>query len=227
MSHILRLSAPKRWPIMRKEGTFSVRPMPGAHSFENGISLNIILKNLLGYAKTRREVRGILNKKEILVDSKRRKDDRFLVGIMDIIEIKELGEYYRLVYNKKGKFVLNKISAEEAKIKVCKIVNKTMLKGKKIQYQCYDNRIFIDKTDYKIGDSVVVDIEKNKIKEHLKFEKGAVVYLIGGSYIGNVGTVDEIQKTDVIFTIENKKDKTRKKYCYVIGKNKPVINLEK
>jgi small subunit ribosomal protein S4e len=228
MSHIKRLAAPKKWPIGRKKEKFIVRPLPGTHSFKNSISLNTLLKDLLQYAKIRREVKEILNRKNILVDFKRRKSEKFLVGIMDVINVKELNEFYRLLYNEKGKFFLNKISVEEAKIKPCKIIRKTILKGGKIQINLYDSKtILVNKGDYKVGDSVILDLEKNKIKDHLKFEKGVIVYLVGGKYLGNTAVVENIQGSDVFLVMGDKKYKTKKGHCFVIGKNKPVINLGK
>lgn len=223
--HLKRLAAPKSWKLRRKGIKFIARPMPGPHKLEESITLNVILKNLLSYAKTTREVKKILNDGKILVDKIVRKNYRFPVGVMDIIEIPSTNEYYILLHNKKGKFILKKISKEEADFKICKIIEKTILKKNKIQLNLYDGKnILVEKNDFKVGDSIVIVLPKNEIKKHLKFEKGASIYLIGGKHIGNTGILEEVHKfpgsqpAKIIFKSGKETFETLKKYTFVIEK---------
>ena len=59
--HLSRLTAPKSWPIKRKSTKWITRPHPGPHTLKNCMSLNIVLKNILKYAKTTKEVKKILD----------------------------------------------------------------------------------------------------------------------------------------------------------------------
>src|SRR3989344_940910 len=95
--HLKRMSAPRRWPITRKSNTFITRPNPGAHPLEFGMSLGTFFTEMLKLAKTTGEVKKILLNKDVLVDGKRRKDYRFIVGFMDVINIPELKKIYRVV----------------------------------------------------------------------------------------------------------------------------------
>src|SRR3990167_5629856 len=121
--HLKRLAAPKSWPIKRKGEKFITRPLAGSHEFGLATSLTIMLKDVLGIAKNNREVKHILNNKEILVDGKRRKEPRFLVGLMDVLSIPETKENFRILLDKKGRLRLAKISEDDAKIKLSKIIN--------------------------------------------------------------------------------------------------------
>ena len=215
------------WDIKKKNNKFITRPMPGAHSFELGMPLNLIIRDLLKYAKTNREVKKILNNKEVLVDCKIRKDCKFITGFMDTISIPKLKEHYRIILNKKGKLFLLPITEQEAKVKVCKIIGKKLVKGK-TQLNLYDSRnVLVDKDDYKVGDSVIIELPGQKIKEHLKLEKGASVFIMGGKKIGIIWTVEDIAGRKIICKQNNTMFEVPFDYIFVVGRNKPSIKLEK
>src|SRR5512133_1462699 len=142
--HLKTLTAPVSWPIKRKGQTFVIRPLPGK-SFNMSMPLSLILKDMLGYCKTSKEVRALLRDKEILVDGKRRKEEKFLVGIMDILSIPITKDYFRMQINKNRKLELVKIDASETGSKIMKIVGKTSLKNGKMQLNLFDGRNIIVK----------------------------------------------------------------------------------
>ena len=225
MSHLKRLPAPREWRIKRKENKFIVRPHPGAHPLNNGISLSALLKYILGYARNEREVKAILNNKNIIVNGKRRKDRKFIVGLMDVLTIKEVGKNFRFI-NKKGKIGVVEIDEEESSIKPYKINNKKKI-GKKIQLNLSSGEnIIIDKDDYSTGDTVVLKIQKKKLINHIKFGIGCYVYLTGGKHIGKVGVIKDIKNKNVFVDIDKKLFEIKKDNLFVIGKDKPIIKLE-
>ena len=63
--HIKRLAAPKTWQIRTKGLKFITKPAPGPHSLDTGMPLSTLLKEVLNYANTTREVKKILNTNEI------------------------------------------------------------------------------------------------------------------------------------------------------------------
>lgn len=225
--HLKRLTAPRSWKIKRKGITFVTRPKPGMHSKKNSTSINVVLRDMLEYAKTTRDVKMILADKGVLVDKKQIKDHRFSVGVMDIIEIPKINKCFRVLLNKKGNICLVEIKADETKIKLCKIVEKTVIKKGKIQLNLNDGRnIIIDKNNYKTGDTLVIQFPEKKIKEHLKFEKGSSVYLSGGKHKGESGIAEEIKGS--MIKVKPKSGEifeTSKKFAFVIGKEKPIITL--
>lgn len=228
--HLKRLMAPKSWPIKRKGIKFIVRSLPGPHPLRDSVPLSLVLKDILKIAGTTREVKQILNSNKVLIDKKVRKEIKFPIGIMDIIEIPETKEYYRLLYNKEGKFIAHKISKEESEIKPRKVINKTILKGNKIQLNFYDGtNIIIPKNEYKVGDSLI--LSQNKVKDVIPLEKGSIIYLTGGKHIGNIGILEGVhrlqgsQPNKIIFKTDKETFETLRKYAFVIGKEKPIITL--
>lgn len=228
--HLKRIPSPKNWPISRKENQWTARPLPGPHGLHKCITVNIILKELLKIANTTKEVKKILQDGKLFINKIKRNEYKFPVGIMDIIEVPDLKIHNIILYNQNGDFILKDI--KDSKTKLCKVTGKTVVKNKKIQLHLHDGRnILLDKNAYTVGDTIIFDLEKGDIKEDLKLEKGSVIYLTDGSYVGNVGKVDKIEpgtfdkKSKIIFTIGTKKYETLKDYAFVIGKEKPVIDI--
>ena len=184
MVHLKRLRAPRSWPLSQRKGIkFIARPMPGPHRFGDSITLNVIIKDILGYANTTKDSKRILNKGIIYVNNNVIKSHKFAVGILDTVSLTAINEYYRVIYGNNGKISLAKIEKEETENRLAKIKNKTILKKQKIQLNFHDGtNLIVDKDNYKTSDTLL--LEKNKIKSCLKFEKGALVYLTGGKHKG-------------------------------------------
>ena len=104
--HLFSLNAPKNWPIERKKQIWLTRPNPGPHPLNRCLPLSILLRNVLKYARTMREVKTILNEGGILIDSKVRKDYKFPVGLMDVVEVKKTNEFFRLILDENNKYSL-------------------------------------------------------------------------------------------------------------------------
>lgn len=230
--HLARLATPDTWSIKRKINKWITRPNPGPHSLDKGIPLNLVLRDLLSYTKTTRESKNVLNKGEVLVDKRIRKDYKFPVGLMDVVEFPRINKLFRVIFNKKRKISLIPINENDAKIKPCKIINKTILRNKKIQLNLYDGKnIIVDKNNYKVGDTLLLDLNKNQVSDHLPLKENSVVYLIKGKYLGSIGKIKSINEKDrskTSFSIIIGKDvlNVDKDYIFVIGKEKPVIKLE-
>jgi len=227
-NHLKRLAAPRSWPIKRKETTFITRPKPGPHSLKLGMSLGVLIRDILKYAKTTGEVKKILQNRDVLVDGVRRKEHKFIIGLMDVIGIPEIKKCYRVVLDKKGKISLIEIEKDDTSIKPCRIINKNKVRGK-TQLNLFDGRnILVDKDDYNVNDTIIISLPNQEIKKHIKFEKNALVFLTGGKHIGEIGLVEDIISDKIRY--KNKKGdvfETLKKYAFAIGKEKPEIKLEK
>ncbi|MBI2109804.1 30S ribosomal protein S4e [Candidatus Woesearchaeota archaeon] len=216
-----RVAAPKSWPISRKGSKFVTRPLPGPHSLETGIPINIILKDILKLAKTSREVKTILNDGKVSINGITRKEPKFNAGILDIVNLKGVGNYI-ILFDSNGKLRLKETKNDE-KTKFVKIMNKTVLRGKVTQLNFIDGtNLLIDKDAYKVGDSLILD--GKSVVKHLKFEKGATVYLTGGKHVGKLGILDEIksfkgmQQDKVVLNLGKEKAETLKKYAVVVDK---------
>lgn len=226
-NHLKRLAAPKTWHLSRKTNTFIIKSLPGPHRLGFGMPLGVILRDLLKYANTMREVRKILNNGEIKIDGIVRKNFRFPVGVFDTLEFTGIDEHFRVMLSKKGSIELIKITKEDSSAKPCKITGKTMVKGR-LQLSLYDGRtILADKNSYKVGDTIVLSLPGNRISKHLKLEKKSAILLTGGKHIGEMGYVDDIIENRIIYKDEkNELVETSKDYAFVVGDDKPLIKLQ-
>lgn len=234
--HLKRLAAPTAWYIHRKAHKWAVRPSPGPHSMKTSIPLLYIVRDYLGYAKTAREARKILNEGKILVDGRVRRDYKFPVGIMDVVSIPETGEHYRVLPNRIGKLILHPISEEEAKLKPFRIDNKRMVKGAKVQLNLHDGSNHLvslaEKDAYKTSYTVIMKVPERQIVKILPFEVGAYVFVTQGKNVARKGKIVEVRHFPMgwpdVVTIEDENGElfdTLREYAFVVGKDKPEISL--
>ncbi len=196
MTHLKRFSIPRAWLMSRKREKFAISPSPGPHTRTDCIPLRVILRDLLGYADSAREARSILSQGKVLVDKRPRRDSGFPVGLMDVIEIPDTRDYFRMVAGTKG-LELEKIGKTEAFWKICKIRAKTTLKGGIQQLNLHDGRnLLIKKDTYKVGDSIMLSLPEQKILKHYRLEKGSHGFITAGRNIGIWGRIKEIEKRE-------------------------------
>ena len=198
--HLKREQSPKNWPVKRKGTAYLVRPR---YSIDKGIPISIAVRDVLGLAKTRKEVKKAINSRQILLDSKPVTDERSNALLFDIITIvppkgSSISEkHYRVVIDGNKKFNLEEISGREAGHKVSKVVNKKTLKGKKVQLNLSDGRNFISDMKCNVNDSVKINLKEKKIGSHIPFKVGANVFVFAGKHAGEKGTIKEIEPNRV------------------------------
>ena len=225
-NHLKRIAAPKTWILNRKKNTFIARPNAGAHSLEMGLPLGVILRDELNYASSMAEVKKVLNNKNVLVDGKRRKDHRFIVGLFDVLAFPDLKKYYRLVLDQHGRIIIQGITEKESSIKPCKIVGKTAIKGNKIQLNFHDGKNIITDQKAKVGDTAILQLPKFTINEVLPLREGATVFLTKGKHGGDMGVLKEVKGNEALYTVDGKNVETAKDYLFVVGNKEAMIAIK-
>ncbi len=197
MPHLKRLNMPEMWPLPRKEKVFVVTPLPGPHPKMGCIPLLVVLRDTLKIAGSADEAKKIIKSGRILVDKKPRKEPRFPVGLMDIFEIPETGEHYRVEAGRSGLF-LNRITPEQAAHKICRIMNKTAVRGGLAQLNLHDGRnILVEKgseKEFSLGDSVVIRLPEQKIVKNIKLQKKSHAIIFSGRNKGESGVIKEVRE---------------------------------
>ena len=194
--HMKRLTAPISWPVSRKSHVWVTKPAPGPHPLNRSMPLLVVIRDLANYCDTAREARRIIGERKVLVDGRIASDYKMPVGLMDIISIPDTKDNFRLLMDRLGKFRLMRITPEEAKWKFVRIENKTTIKGGKTQLNCHDGRnIVLNKDAQKTGNTLKIELPGQKILGSHEFREGNIAYLIGGSHIGQLGTIGETEIT--------------------------------
>lgn len=235
--HLKRLAAPRSWAIERKTTTWVTRSLPGGHRLDESLPLMHVIRDMLGYADTFREAKKILKEGNVLVDGKVVKEPKRAVGLMDIIEIPKTKDRFIVLNNKAGVLVLENLKATEVKNKLLRLDDKRIVKGGKVQLNFHDGRnLLIDPAEakkYSTHDSIFLTLSNNKIKQHLKYGPGSLVFVTKGSHRGELAKIKDISKTRSsmanIVTLEKdgKEFRTVEDYLIVVGIDKPILSVMK
>ena len=229
--HLKRLAAPRAVTLHRKEKTWTIKSSPGPHPLEKSIPLGLIVRDYLGLCDTYKETKRVATSGDILVDGVKRKNHKFPCGLMDVVSIPKLKKNFRILFDRNGKLALVPISTKDAEWKLCRIENKTIVKGNRIQLNLHDGKNkLVKKDEYKTGDVLKISFKDNKISDVFKFDKGNVSMIIGGSHIGQIASIDGIQvasssKPNLAKMKGVKEFSTLSDYIFPIGKTKPTITL--
>lgn len=224
--HLKRHFAPRSWKIKRKGIKFIAKSKPGQHKLEVSLPLNVVIRDILGYATNNREVKYILEKKSVMVDNVMRRDYRFPVGLFDILSFNLINEHFRVILDKKGKISFIKINESEKKLKPYKVIGKSFVKGKLQLNLSSGKNILVDKNSYKVGDTLLINLEDKQIKDTVPLEKNVLIYLTGGKHIGKIGRVENIIRKKIMYKTEDGENvETLKEYGFPIGKDNLLIKI--
>lgn len=240
--HLKRKPAPKFWPIHRKEFVWVVRPKPGPHPTSRCMPLALIVRDILGFAKTRKEAKTIISQGKIKVNGKLQLEELFPTGLMDVISIPEMKKTYRILPSEKGLF-LHSIGSEEALFKLCRIENKTVIKGGRMQLNLHDGRNIQvqvedpqkpEKDVYQTLDVLKTSIPSQEITAHLKLGKDMHAIIVGGKNVGKCGKIVTVEKRPgqkrrgSLVTIEDENGnrfQTTLNFIFATGDTRPWISL--
>lgn len=229
--HLKRIASPKSWPVSKKTNIWITKSNPGPHSGKQALPLGVLIRDILKLADNLREAKRILHEANVLVDGIVRRDHKFPVGTFDVIQIPKLGTSYRILLDPKGRLTINKLDVENPK-KPCKILNKTIVKGGKVQLNLYDGTNIIASNDYKSNDTVILNIPDKSIDKHIKYEQGNKAVITGGTHSGELASITDIKKVPssrhnmVVLTRDDGTNfETIEDYVFVVGTDKPEFNL--
>jgi small subunit ribosomal protein S4e len=191
--------------------------------------VTVVLRDMLQVCTTAAEVRAVIFEKGILVDGKVVSNHKQGIGLMDVVSLPKAGATYRMVLDRRGKLQLAKIPAEKAAWKLCRIENKTVVSGGKVQLNLHDGRnVMVEKDSYKTGDVLKVEVPSQKVLEQYSLDKGALTLITSGSHVGETAVVDEYVITRLASeNLVKFKDGTStvKSNVFVIGTKTPEIEL--
>jgi len=195
----------------------------------------------------------IVMRRYVEVDRRIRTEINYPTGFQDVVTIPKTKDAFRVLYDVKGRFVLQTIEGDETNFKLCR-VNQVRVGSKAsvgrnpfakgqlaaIPYAVtHDGRTirYIDPI-VKVNDVVKVDLKTGKVIGHLKFEVGNLSMITKGANTGRVGEVVRIEKHPGSYEIVHLRDKkgnnfaTRVENVFMIGEAtkegvKSVITLPK
>lgn len=232
--HMKRLNAPRHWMVDKLLGVYAPKARPGAHKERESLPLILVLRNRLKLALNRLEAMLITKQRFIEVDGRPKLDPKTPVGFMDVVSIPKANDYYRMLYDVKGRFVLQRVTEEQSKYKLLK-VRKVYTSANNVPVAATHDGRTIRYPDPLInaGDTVKFNIETSEIMDFIKFKEGALVMVTGGANTGRVGKVTDVERHPGSFDIVHVKDTndntfaTRKGNVFLIGRAEAEVTLPK
>ena len=226
-----RQMAPLFWGITRKSKRFVITVRPGSHPKNNSIPTAVFLRDTLKIVSTLREAKSAIYGGKVSVDGVKRKSLHHSIGLMDVVELENIPDVYRLVPQDGQVLKPLKIDQSEKTKKLSKVTSKTSIKDGKTQLGFHDGRSMISDTAVNVGDSCLIEIPKQKILDVIKLEQGCQAIIIRGVNAGQVGTVDKIEEGTfslprrVLLALGERKIEIPTDMIMVVGKDKPVIQV--
>lgn len=215
---------PKAVPVFdKKSAEWMTKPNPGPHPNKHCIGLAVLLRDVLKVAKTSREAHRILTNRMVEVDGKVRVEEKFPVGLMDIVSIPKSGKHYRILLDKKGRLIPVEIKKEDVSSKLLRVIKKHTISKGKINITLHDGRNMVADNHIHVGDSIVVSLPKPELKSHLKREKGARCLVVEGKHAGSIVSLKDIiqrkggKPPEAVVQQDKEEFITVARYLFVVG----------
>ncbi|MCD4740388.1 30S ribosomal protein S4e [archaeon] len=222
-------AASKATKVLRRSPSFVTKARAGPHAKDKALPLSIVLRDLMGIAKTAREARVILNERRVIVNGKITKDQKMPIGFMDVISLPSISKHYIMVYNKKGKLDIHE--TDKPTFKLSRIQNKTMT-NKGLQLNLHDGRnMIVNKNEYNTGGTLKLAIPQQKILEYYPMEEGNIAYVTGGKHAGDIAHIQSMLEGTqtraplVVLKSKNTEFQTRRNYVFILGTKTPSIKI--
>ena len=163
-----RQMAPQFWGITRKNKRFVITVKPGPHKKANAIPTAVFLRDTLKIVTSLREAKASIYAGKVKIDGVVRKSLHHAIGLMDVIELENVSDIYRLVPTE-GKILKPiKINESEKSKKLVRVVTKTSINKETMQTGFHDGRSTLVEVNASIGDTCVMQIPDQKILEVIK-----------------------------------------------------------
>ena len=122
-----RQMAPQFWGITRKDKRFVITVKPGPHKKNNAIPTAVFLRDTLKIVSSLREAKASIYAGKVKIDGVVRKSLHHAIGLMDVVELENVSDIYRLVPTE-GKILKPiKINESEKSKKLVRVVTKTSI----------------------------------------------------------------------------------------------------
>jgi len=227
-----RQMAPQFWGITRKTKRFVITVRPGPHKKNCSVPTAVFLRDTLKIVTSLREAKASIYSGKVKIDGVVRKSLHYAIGLMDVVELENVPDIYRLVPSEKKLLTPIKINESEKSKKLVRVVSKTTINKGKMQIGFHDGRSLISDTKLNVGDSCLIQIPDLKILEVIKLESGCQCLVTRGVNSGQIGKIETIVEgtfflpKKAVLVLGDRKIEIPADIVMAIGKEEPVIQLK-
>ncbi len=227
-----RQMAPQFWGISRKDKRFVITVKPGPHKKAYSVPTAVFLRDMLKIVTSLREAKASIYSGKVKIDGVVRKSLHHSIGLMDVIELENVSDVYRLV-PKEGKLLRPlKINESEKTKKLVRVTSKSTISKGRMQIGFHDGRSTISDTQVSVGDTCLIQIPDQKILEVIKLEAGVQALVTRGINAGQIGKVESIEEGTFILpkravlVLGERKIEIPADIIMAIGKEEPAIQIK-
>jgi small subunit ribosomal protein S4e len=181
MTHQKRLSAPRHYPIHRKDQTY-ITTITGSRKNTDAIPALVFLRDVTEYAENKKEAKEIIRNGQLLRNNEPVGDVREGVGNLDLIELPDAEEKFRVV---KKKNQLEFLDTESDEL-VAKITGKKD-EGEEYVYHLHNGENYYSDEEYTVGNTLRLNDGEEAV-----LEEGAEVLVTDGKHAGKTGELQDI-----------------------------------
>ena len=226
-----RQMTPVFWGITRKDKRFAITTKPGPHKKEHSIPTAAFLRDMLKIVYSLREAKTAIYSGQVKIDGTVRKSLHHAIGLMDVVELENVSDVYRMVPSKGKLLQPLKINESEKTKKLVRVTSKTTIKKGKTQVGFHDGRSMITDSELKVGDTCLLQVPDQKILDIIKLEKGSHALITSGINAGQIGKIEQIEEGSFILprrallALSERSIEIPTDNIMTIGKEEPVIQV--
>ena len=227
-----RQMAPLFWGITRKDKRFVITVKPGPHKKSSSIPTAVFLRDTLNIVTSLREAKTSIYSGKVKIDGVVRKSLHHSIGLMDVVELENVSDIYRLVPTEGKLLKPIKIKDTEKSKKLVRVSTKTTISKGKMQIGFHDGRSIITDTKVNVGDTCLIQVPDQKILEVIKLEAGCQCLVTRGVNAGQTGKIETIEEGTfilpkrVVLVLGEKKIEIPADIIMAIGKEEPIIQIK-
>lgn len=182
MTHQKRLSAPKHYPVERKGLTYTTT-VKGSRSSDIGIPAVVFLREVTGYADTKKEAKTIIREGNLYRNGDRVRDVQDSIGILDVVELPKTEETFRVLPHGDR---LNFVETEDSRT-AAKIDGKTV-EGEEYVYHLHNGENYRSEDQHSTGSTLVF----GDSVEEAEMSSGSQVVILAGKHAGKTAEVVDL-----------------------------------
>jgi len=227
-----RQMAPQFWGISRKDKRFVITVRPGPHKKSESVPTAVFLRDMLKIVTSLREAKASIYSGKVKIDGVVRKSLHHAIGLMDVVELENVPDVYRLVPTEGKLLKPLKINESEKTKKLVRVTSKSTISKGRMQIGFHDGRSIISDTQVSVGDSCLIQIPDQKILEVIKLQSGCKALVTRGINAGQIGKVESIEEGTFILpkravlVLGDRKIEIPEDIIMAIGKEEPIIQIK-
>ncbi len=224
--------APQFWGITRKDKRFVITTRPGAHKKHYSVPTAVFLRDMLKIVSSLREAKTSIYSGKVKIDGVVRKSLHHAIGLMDIVELENVSDIYRMVPTEGKLLQPIKIDESEKSKKLVIVTKKTTTKNGRMQIGFHDGRSVMSDVQASIGDACLITVPSQEIIKVIKLEAGCQCLVIRGINAGQIGKIQSVEKGTfilpkrVVVALGQRKIEIPADIIMPIGKEEPAIRIK-